>query len=134
MDEARQLERIRESLSQCGVPILTWYMTSANLPKDLKASHARLFKSAPLEVDARSFGWISRQRLVWLQGPKPLDLKKIKLPHNIVALRGDSAVRLSHTGTKAIPKILRCVGGVRPRGQASRGRSREGAAHAQLHD
>ena len=51
---------------------------------------------------------------MWLQGPKPLDLKRIKLPHNIVALRGDTALRLSQTVTKAIPNILRCGGGFSP--------------------
>ena len=70
--------------------------------------------SIPLEINGKDFGWVQRRRFIWLWGPLKLVMATLKLPPGVKIEEHNGALRVSYSGIKPIPAMVRCAGGYEP--------------------
>ena len=89
--EASHLGRIARELEDiaAGVPILKLLENVAGAPQGSRDLYTEVVGGPPVEINARIWGWVNRNRAFWLAGPDDhLDSVRAQLPPGF-ALEGE---------------------------------------------
>ena len=100
------------------VPVISLLENVASAPPDVISWYSELYACRPVCTQAAEFGWVTRRRLWWVQGPlgSPHQQKLI-LPADLVlhpAGRRRPWDELQYVGKKPIPAAIHFVGGFTP--------------------
>ena len=101
---SRQVAMLRQLTD---IPVCSCYENEAALAKSTRDFISEASGVKPIQIDAATFGWISRIRLFWLSvNGQAIDLANTPLPPNIEVDQAERhrPCRLRYTGSKPIPE------------------------------